>query len=185
MKALTLTQPWAQLVAIGAKKIETRSWRTDYTGPLAIHAAKGFPADARELASCRLVLDPMRPYFRDDIPMLKQYPLGAVVAICRLKACVPTEVLDPGDTVFSVSVQKLSDQEIQFGDFSRGRWGWLLEDIKMLPTPIPAKGALGLWEWRLDYFEGEEGIPGEPCICALQSSSICPKHGPVRRGARL
>ena len=43
MKALTLTQPWASLVAIGAKRIETRSWSTPYRGLLAIHAAKGFP----------------------------------------------------------------------------------------------------------------------------------------------
>jgi hypothetical protein len=43
MKALTLTQPWATLVAIGAKTIETRSWPTSYRGPLAIHAAKGYP----------------------------------------------------------------------------------------------------------------------------------------------
>ena len=50
MKALTLTQPWATLVAIGAKRIETRSWRTSYRGPLAIHAAKGFPKWAREFA---------------------------------------------------------------------------------------------------------------------------------------
>ena len=40
MKALTLYQPWATLVAIGAKKIETRSWSTPYRGPLAIHAGK-------------------------------------------------------------------------------------------------------------------------------------------------
>lgn len=40
MKALSLTQPWASLVAVGAKRIETRSWRTSYRGPLAIHAAK-------------------------------------------------------------------------------------------------------------------------------------------------
>ncbi len=49
MKALTLTQPWATLVAIGAKCIETRSWRTSYRGPLAIHAAKGFPKAAWNL----------------------------------------------------------------------------------------------------------------------------------------
>ena len=44
MKAITLTQPWATLVAIGAKRIETRSWRTFYRGPLAIHAGKTLPA---------------------------------------------------------------------------------------------------------------------------------------------
>src|SRR6266567_3747703 len=47
--ALTLTQPFATLVAGGAKHLETRSWSTSYRGPLAIHAAKGFPADAEAL----------------------------------------------------------------------------------------------------------------------------------------
>jgi len=41
MKALTLTQPWATLIACGAKRIETRSWATDFRGRIAIHAAKG------------------------------------------------------------------------------------------------------------------------------------------------
>jgi hypothetical protein len=40
MKALTLIQPWATLVALGEKQIETRSWDTKYRGPLAIHAGK-------------------------------------------------------------------------------------------------------------------------------------------------
>ncbi len=44
MKAITLWQPWASLVAIGAKTIETRSWATSYRGPLAIHAAARKPA---------------------------------------------------------------------------------------------------------------------------------------------
>src|SRR6202030_3531482 len=49
MKTLTLTQPWATLVALGAKRIETRSWRTSYRGPLAIHAAKRMPKAAISL----------------------------------------------------------------------------------------------------------------------------------------
>lgn len=44
MKALTLYEPWASLVALGAKKIETRSWPTKYRGPLAIRAAKSYEA---------------------------------------------------------------------------------------------------------------------------------------------
>jgi hypothetical protein len=40
MKAISLWQPWATLVAIGAKTIETRGWSTSYRGPIAIHAAK-------------------------------------------------------------------------------------------------------------------------------------------------
>lgn len=49
MKALSLTQPWASLIAIGAKRVETRSWSTNHRGPVAIHAAKGFPKFARDL----------------------------------------------------------------------------------------------------------------------------------------
>src|SRR5207302_1698550 len=40
MKCLSLWQPWASLVVLGAKRIETRSWSTQHRGPLAIHAAK-------------------------------------------------------------------------------------------------------------------------------------------------
>ena len=50
MKALPVTQPYATLVALGAKHIETRSWSTRYRGPLAIHAGKGLgPVGARAL----------------------------------------------------------------------------------------------------------------------------------------
>lgn len=38
MKALSLMEPWAALIAAGVKSIETRSWRTAYRGPLYIHA---------------------------------------------------------------------------------------------------------------------------------------------------
>lgn len=43
MKAITLWQLWASLLACGAKKYETRSWATSYRGPIAIHAAKKDP----------------------------------------------------------------------------------------------------------------------------------------------
>ncbi len=43
IRGLTLTKPWATLVALGHKRIETRSWSTVYRGPIAIHAAKGLP----------------------------------------------------------------------------------------------------------------------------------------------
>lgn len=47
MKVLTLHQPWASLIALGIKTIETRSWSTQYWGPLAIHAGAATPTQAR------------------------------------------------------------------------------------------------------------------------------------------
>lgn len=40
MKALSIWEPWASLIACGTKRIETRSWSTEYRGPLLICAAQ-------------------------------------------------------------------------------------------------------------------------------------------------
>lgn len=133
LKALTLTQPWATLVAIGAKRIETRSWSTRYRGPLAIHAARGFPRDAFDL--CRV--EP----FRTALSAQAVFPRGEVVATCNLVDCLPTGALN----VLYPALD--TPQERAFGDFTPGRWAWVLEDVKILTEPIPAKGALSLWEW--------------------------------------
>lgn len=127
MKTLTLTQPWASLVALGHKQVETRSWRTKYRGPLAIHAAKGFPRHARDFAATE------RAIGRLD----RRIPLGAIVCTATIKDCVPTqEVAD-----------SLSGLERHLGDYSYGRWAWLLTDINPLVEPVFVRGALGLWEW--------------------------------------
>jgi hypothetical protein len=41
---------------------------------------------------------------------------------------------------------ELPPHEADFGDFSAGRYGWILKDINPLNEPIPARGMLGLWE---------------------------------------
>jgi len=40
IKALSVRQPWASLIAEGTKTIELRTWRTSYRGPLLICASK-------------------------------------------------------------------------------------------------------------------------------------------------
>jgi hypothetical protein len=138
MKTLTLTQPWATLVAIGAKQIETRSWGTSYRGPLAIHAAKGFPRDARDFADCRFVNHFLVTAGYATADKNAGLPVGCVIATCRLVAVKPT-----------IQIRAtLTDQELAFGNYDNGRWGWILEDMKELSVPVPAKGALGLWNWE-------------------------------------
>ena len=39
MRALSVRQPWASLIAWGEKTVECRSWSTKYRGPLLIHAS--------------------------------------------------------------------------------------------------------------------------------------------------
>ena len=77
-------------------------------------------------------------------------PRGAIVATCRLVNVLPTEVVNCADNVFGISLPPLTAQEKAFGDYSAGRYALILEDVKLFPEPIPAKGSLGLWEWS-DY----------------------------------
>ena len=135
MKCITLTQPWASLVAIGAKQIETRSWSTRYRGPLAIHAAAGgYVDDYIEMK--------IEPFYSalvaGGIPNRLYLPLGGVLAICDLVDCFRFD----GDTW-----KMLHPREVAFGDFRAGRFGFRLINVRRLPEPIPARGALGLWTW--------------------------------------
>jgi activating signal cointegrator 1 len=137
MKALTLTQPWAQLVAIGAKKIETRSWNTKYRGPLAIHAALGFPSTAQERLFDLEFFKPLRDAGYGTVASM---PIGAIVATCELVNVVKV-----------ISAEEIPAlPERAFGDYSMGRYMWFLDHVEFLPEPISAKGALGLWDFDGD-----------------------------------
>ena len=161
MKAITLTQPWASLVALGAKKIETRSWPTKYRGPLAIHAGAG-PGSLGWMQMqhlCRNV-EPFKStlaHLLNDRHPADVLPLGAIVATCELVDCVQTwprwAAVEPwftatqGGQYWHVPPAE-GGRERAFGDYTPGRYAWLLADVRPLATPIPARGALGLWNWN-------------------------------------
>lgn len=85
MKFLTLHQPWAALIAVGDKTIETRSWSTRYRGPLAIHAGKT-KADFTEPVWQHCLAEPGGALLRDE---LRPLALGALVAVCDLVDVLP------------------------------------------------------------------------------------------------
>ena len=199
MKTLTLHQPWASLVAVGAKTIETRSCPTKYRGRLAIHAATRKPTMDDVYAPTLA-----EGWRRLDGAGLVPLPLGAIVATCKLVDVVP--ILAPGEdpspgvdryvphvaetqrgalwhwkgkNCYAATprwdVTDVSDQR-PYGDFTPGRYAWILADIKpttercpgcwgrgswpyplrmccpvckakLVCDPVPAKGQRGLWEW--------------------------------------
>ncbi len=153
MKTLTLTQPWAQIIAISAKKIETRSWSSSYRGPLAIHAAKGFPKWAKETCGEPLFHEALYAGgYEIGLKSSEILPIGAVIATCQLVDVRSTDKIHyrTGEAYWDGPDGKhlnLSFQEQKFGDYGRGRFAWVLDDIKPI-TPVQAKGALGLWEWE-------------------------------------
>jgi hypothetical protein len=140
MKALSLIQPWATLVAVGAKRYETRSWSTSYRGPIAIHASKWLDAGGKiiskdvadYLALCHQ--EPFRSALtQNGIDRVRDLPSGAVVAIARLVDVVHA------DTVV------IDDLEREFGNFAPGRYAWKFADVRAI-APIPHRGFPGLWD---------------------------------------
>lgn len=148
MKILTLTQPWATLVAISAKRIETRSWQTSYRGPLAIHAAKGFPKWAKETCAEPLFHEALYAGGYDiGLRSSEILPIGCVIATCRLVDVCRTQELICLEGVATLYPELYTTKERAFGDYTEGRYAWILEAINPI-VPVPAKGALGLWEWN-------------------------------------
>lgn len=150
LKALSLTQPWATLLAHGAKRVETRSWSTSHRGWLAIHAAKGFPRDAIELC----LEQPFAHFlYHCGIRVPSDLPRGAIVGLARLRGCYrigPRETWPPRGSELD---GLLTDVEREFGNYKPGRWAWVFGQAFPLREPIECKGSLGLWTPPADVLE--------------------------------
>lgn len=155
MKALTLTQPWATLIAVGSKRIETRSWGTNHRGRIAIHAAKGLaPVGGkrglyelcREEPFCSAISEAPFSTREEGFDSARELPFGAVVATARL---ADVKRIDMALRAQVLS-QTLTPHEIEFGDYSSGRYAWILEDVVALSMPVECKGALSLWDVPTD-----------------------------------
>ena len=158
MKMLTLTEPWASLVAYRFKRMETRSWKTPYRGPVGIHAAKGLPGWAAETFWHE---GPLRHALRgvnaerasdgdDPLELLPGYRPGVYFLPTRGKVLAYADLVDvvtTSEVARDPEKYDLTGEEYAMGDFSKGRYAWILENVMRLREPIPAKGSLGLWEW--------------------------------------
>ncbi|GGF73161.1 hypothetical protein GCM10010912_17950 [Paenibacillus albidus] len=140
MKAITIIQPWATLIAVLEKRFETRGWSTKHRGPLAIHAGKKIDKAACQQPEIKAELA-RHGYTADNLPT------GAVLATATMM--FPHHVEEDNGSIAVLSDDSLvQGDEIWFGDFSKGRYAWELADVKQLPEPIPARGMQGLWNWE-------------------------------------
>lgn len=145
IKAISLWQPWASLIAFNEKAIETRSWGTDYRGPLAIHATQSTPLDERwepalhdyitNIFSVTLAKYGVRRW--SDLPQ------GSIVAVATLAEVVKIEA--DSDAV-SGRFWYGRSYEATFGNYDTGRFMWCMKDVYRLEVPILWKGARGLWD---------------------------------------
>ena len=127
MKALTISQPYASLIAYGEKWVENRSWPTKYRGPMVIHAGKG------------------TQYLTRDEMLQQGYPIGSVVAVADIQACVRVDWTD-------TQIQEALPDWCTVWEFldhkhTEGPWCWILGNIRRMTAPIDTRGSQGLWNW--------------------------------------
>jgi len=137
MRCLSLTEPWATLMALQEKKIETRSWRLPLSilgQEVAIHAAKTFPGWASKLSEEEPFCSSLRAKGNLFVPNLSR---GKVLCILKFIGCRRTEDIR----------YRVDGKEYLFGDYSDGRFAWLTEFVRRI-EPVPAVGHLGFWEWE-------------------------------------
>jgi hypothetical protein len=116
LKCLTVRQPWAWAICVGAKDIENRSWTTRHRGPIAIVASakKGRVNAMLREASPRT-------------PNTALFTFGAVIGLVDL-----------------VTVEEMN-QGLESNRWASGPWCWRLANARLLPSPIPCRPKLNVY----------------------------------------
>ena len=131
MKALSIRQPWAWLIARGVKTVENRTWATNFRGRFYIHASAKFDIPAGKYEKFRREL---QKGLRDggidiDLPASPaEFETGGIVGAVDLVDCV-TECEDEYDQAWHIP----------------GNYAFLLDNAEPLPYR-PMKGKLNFFE---------------------------------------
>ncbi len=123
MKALSLKQPWAELIVSGKKTIEVRKWNTKFRGEFLIHASKQPNKEG------------MKHFGFNELPT------GCIVGKAELvdvKEYNTKEAFDADTNLHQASLFA----------FNKKRYGFLLKNVQRLPQK-PLKGQLNFFE--VDY----------------------------------
>jgi hypothetical protein len=132
LKALSVKQPFAYLIATGQKTIETRTWKTNYRGDVLICSGKT-PHTGTLLYFERNTIistSAMRYAYQHKTHELMQ--MGKALCIARLVGCRKMN-------------DNVSDRVAAWCEYQPDTYAWVFEDVRPV-DPFPIKGQLGLWD---------------------------------------
>lgn len=141
VRAITIREPWASLIAAGRKTIENRSAGTTHRGTLYIHASRTIDTPAlTDPRVTRTIGDPTETAHRTA---------GTILAVADLTDVhtaqdVPTLLGEPGTCCTPWGERRHSGRPARH---------LVLDNIRLLPEPFEAAGALGLWtpaDWLVE-----------------------------------
>jgi hypothetical protein len=150
MKALTIWQPWATLIMIGAKPYEFRRWdyrtrMSELEGQRIVIHAGARPVRREEVEDIvgrlndrvsSLIPDKARPLLER---LLGAYKCQGVV---ELSAALGTAVIGKPRHVASLFNSPADSDRID-----HHMWAWPLTNIRAYAPPVPVKGAQGFWNF--------------------------------------
>lgn len=153
MKALTVRQPYAHLIAHHGKWVENRSKpppKAMIGERIAIHAGLKLDVAPEELFIFRGGESIQLPAAYPDLPPARELVYGAVIATARIDGWVeevPHRVATPATEVLTRwGVSAECALEAIRSEWWIGPFGWVLSEVLPISPPSPCKGALGLWE---------------------------------------
>ena len=158
-RALSIAEPWAYLIAAGFKQLENRTWRTDYRGPMAIHAGKTRRNMFDEAGTLELCdLHPKIFAAFDDERIDDEHPLfqfGAIIGVVDVIDCVaydprrddPAELFDKFNCLAAGGVLTAGGPapELPVAAWAEGPYCWVLANPRRFAKPIACNGKLSLW----------------------------------------
>jgi len=151
MKALSIKQPWASLIAHGIKDIENRTWRTHFRGRIYIHASAKWDERSKGNDASKLLTTiqynsiphQIHGLFLDQGVIVKdsEIPLSAIIGEVEIIDCV---VGHP-----SIWAEKAPDDEPERFMFYAPIYNWVLANPILYDKPIlNVKGKLSFWEFQ-------------------------------------
>lgn len=145
MKALTIWQPWASLIMIGAKPYEFRSWPAPASvrgQRIVIHAGKR-PAREDEIREIKYRLD------RFNGAGLQLDPHKAMELLVRVPAAAFIKSVGLGTAELGEPERccELFRDTMDQDDINPDMWAWPLTDVRWFDAPIPSRGERGFWNW--------------------------------------
>lgn len=130
MKVITIREPFASLIATSKKKIETRSWKTNYRGRIYIHAGLSKVTKEYDISNISYLLQDLK------------YSYGYIICEAELIDCIYM-------TKEYIEYLKSNNyQEYLVGKYEEGRYAWILNNVKLLENKIEVKGKLGIWNYE-------------------------------------
>lgn len=130
MKALSIKQPWASAIVLGVKSVEIRTWKTNYRGPVLIHAPKEYDYQGEQALAAFM-------------PLLKKHGIlrGGIIGQAHLvmvrQFALPAEWF-----------AEMKRHRCPAGWWRKGLYGWFFDKPESLSL-MPCDGHLRLWDCDL------------------------------------